>query len=61
MVESQVASVSHVSEWRKQIFPKAWRVVELALEFLKAGQTVTAEQAVPVYIRDEVAVKQFRR
>lgn len=52
---------SHVSEWRKQVFPKARHVAELGLELLKVGQTVTAEQAVPVYVRDEVAVKQVRR
>ena len=52
---------SHVSEWRKQVFPKARHVAELALELLTAGQTVTADQAVPVYIRDEVAMKQVRR
>ena len=52
---------NHVSEWRKQVFPVARHVAELGLELLKAGQAVTAEQAVPVYIRDEVAVKQVRR
>ena len=52
---------NHVSEWRKQVFPKARHVAELGMELLKMGQTVTAEQAVPVYIRDEVAVKQVRR
>lgn len=52
---------SHVSEWRKQVFPMARHVAELGLELLKVGQTVTAEQAVPVYVRDEVAVKQVRR
>ena len=48
---------SHVSEWRRQMFPKARHVAELGLELLKAGQTVTAEQALPVYVRDEVAAK----
>jgi tRNA threonylcarbamoyladenosine biosynthesis protein TsaB len=48
---------SHVSEWRKQLFPKARHVAELGLVLLKAGQTVTAEQALPVYVRDEVAAK----
>lgn len=48
---------SHVSEWRKQVFPMARHVAELSLELLKAGQTVTAEQALPVYVRDEVAAK----
>jgi len=52
---------SHVSEWRKQVFPNARQVAELGLELLKLGQTVTAEQALPVYIRDEVAVKQVHR
>ncbi len=52
---------SHVSEWRKQLFPKARYVAELGLELLKAGQTVMPELALPVYIRDEVAVKQVGR
>ncbi len=52
---------SYVNEWRKQLFPKARHVAKLGLELLKAGQTVTAEQALPVYIRDEVAVKQASR
>lgn len=48
---------NHVSEWRKQIFPVARHVAELGLELFKSGQTVTAEQALPVYVRDEVAAK----
>ena len=52
---------NHVNEWRKQVFPKASQVAALGLELLKAGQTVTAEQALPVYVRDEVAVKQVSR
>ncbi len=48
---------NHMSEWRKQVFPKARHVAELGLELLKAGQTVTAEEALPVYVRDEVAAK----
>lgn len=48
---------NHVNEWRKQVFPKARQVAELGLELFKAGQTVTAEQALPVYVRDEVAAK----
>ena len=39
------------------MFSKARHVVELGLEFFKSGQTVTAEQALPVYVRDEVAAK----
>ncbi|MBI3575072.1 MAG: hypothetical protein HY083_05410 [Gammaproteobacteria bacterium] len=50
-----------MSEWRKQVFPKARHVAEIGLELLKAGQTVTAEQALPVYVRDEVAVKLKRK
>ncbi len=46
-----------LSEWRKQLFPKARHVAELGLELFKAGQIVTAEQALPVYVRDEVAAK----
>ena len=52
---------NHASEWRKKIFPKARHVAELGMELLKAGKTVIAEQALPVYVRDEVAVKQVHR
>lgn len=45
------------SEWRKQVFPVARHVAELSLEFIKSGQIVTAEQALPVYVRDNVAAK----
>lgn len=48
---------AYVSEWRKQVFPRARHIAELGLELLKAGQAVTAEQALPVYVRDEVAAK----
>jgi len=46
-----------VSAWHEQVFPKARYVAELGLESLKAGQTVTAEHALPIYVRDEVAAK----
>lgn len=52
---------NRVSEWHKHVFPKARHVAELGLELLKAGQTVTPELALPVYIRNEVAVKQVGR
>lgn len=48
---------SHMSESRKQVSPKARHVAELGLGLFKAGQTVSAEQALPVYVRDEVAAK----
>lgn len=48
---------NRVSGWHEQVFPNARYVAELGLEFLKVGQTVTAEQALPVYVRDEVAAK----
>jgi len=38
-------------------FPTAQLVVQLATASVKAGDTVSAEQAVPVYLRDKVAVK----
>ena len=50
-----------LGEWRKQVFPVARHVAELGMELLKAGKTVIAEQALPVYVRDEVAVKQVHR
>lgn len=46
-----------VKEWRRQSFPRARHVAELGAAAFQAGQAVSPEQALPVYIRDEVAVK----
>jgi tRNA threonylcarbamoyladenosine biosynthesis protein TsaB len=46
-----------VTEWRKQCFPHARDVAELGAVGFRKGQAIAPEQAIPVYIRDEVAVK----
>lgn len=51
----------HVTGWRKGVCPHARYVAALGAAGLAAGQAVAAEQAVPVYIRDDVAIKQSRR
>lgn len=49
---------TRVIEWRKQCFPHARDVAELGAVGFKQGQAVAPELALPVYLRDEVAVKQ---
>lgn len=46
---------------RSNALPAARAVAELGAAALAAGQTVSPEQALPVYVRDDVAVKQARR
>ena len=46
-----------VKEWRRQCFPRARYVAELGAAAFQAGQAVPPEQALPVYVRDEVAIK----
>lgn len=50
-----------ITEWCRQCFPRARHVAELGAAAFQAGQAVPPEQALPVYVRDEVAVKQSRR
>ena len=49
-----------VTRWLKQAYPRARFVAELAVAAYRAGQAVAAEQALPVYLRDEVAVKRSK-
>ena len=46
-----------IKEWRRQCLPRARHVAELGAAAFQAGQAVPPEQALPVYVRDEVAVK----
>lgn len=46
-----------IKEWRRQCFPRARHIAKLGAAAFQAGQTVPPEQALPVYVRDEVAVK----
>ncbi|HXZ46191.1 MAG TPA: tRNA (adenosine(37)-N6)-threonylcarbamoyltransferase complex dimerization subunit type 1 TsaB [Pseudolabrys sp.] len=50
----------HVAGWQRQGHPRARFVAELAIAAYRVGQTVTAEQALPVYLRDEIAVKRSK-
>lgn len=43
------------AEWLPQVYPTARSVAQLALLELERGATLPAEQAAPVYLRDEVA------
>jgi tRNA threonylcarbamoyladenosine biosynthesis protein TsaB len=49
-----------VSAWEAQRYPRARDVALLGLAALERGEGVSAEQALPVYLRNEVAVKQRR-
>ena len=52
---------SCLTEWRAKVFPTSRAVATLGAAAFAAGQAVSPEQAIPVYIRDEVAVKQKSR
>ena len=43
------------------IYPHARHIARLAAREFEAGKAVPAEQAVPVYIRDKVALKSSER
>lgn len=43
--------------WTATVLPRARDVAQLGLAAFIAGRAVVAEEAVPVYVRDEVAVK----
>ncbi|MBI3575066.1 MAG: tRNA (adenosine(37)-N6)-threonylcarbamoyltransferase complex dimerization subunit type 1 TsaB [Gammaproteobacteria bacterium] len=50
-----------LTKWRAKVFPTGRAVARLGVAAFTAGQAVSPEQAIPVYIRDEVAVKQKPR
>ena len=50
----------HIARWEKQACPRARFVAELAVAEYRGGRTVAAEQALPVYLRDEVAIKRVK-
>jgi tRNA threonylcarbamoyladenosine biosynthesis protein TsaB len=50
-----------VLEWRAQCFPRARFVARLGALAHAKGRALAAEQALPVYLRDEVAVKSLKR
>ena len=49
-----------VREWRAQCFPHARFVGQLGADEYARGRALAPEQALPVYLRDEVAVKRTR-
>jgi tRNA threonylcarbamoyladenosine biosynthesis protein TsaB len=49
-----------VADWRKQVHPRARDVAQLGAVAVEAGKAIAAEQALPVYVRDDVAVKQTK-
>lgn len=48
---------SHLAGWRSGCYPSARCVAELGARDFRAGKAVKAEEALPVYLRDNVAVK----
>jgi tRNA threonylcarbamoyladenosine biosynthesis protein TsaB len=51
---------NHVAAWHAQCFPRARFVARLGASLYEKGMTLTPEQALPVYLRDDVAVKQAK-
>lgn len=49
-----------VSDWREQVYPRAREIGRLGALAFQAGKAVSAELALPVYVRDDVAVKQTK-
>jgi tRNA threonylcarbamoyladenosine biosynthesis protein TsaB len=49
---------SRTKEWRKQCYPHAGDVARLGAAGFARGEMVSPEKALPIYIRDEIAIKQ---
>lgn len=49
-----------ITDWRKQAHPCARDVAQLGALAVQAGKAIAAELALPVYVRDDVAVKQTK-
>ncbi len=52
---------AHLLGIRSDIWPKASSMLQLAQEWLKTHKPLSAEQAQPVYLRDNVAKKEKDR
>lgn len=50
----------HIIEWEREKLPHASDVAKLGLVSHRAGESLSADQALPVYLRDEVAWKKSR-
>jgi tRNA threonylcarbamoyladenosine biosynthesis protein TsaB len=46
-----------ISRWWPDVLPRAGHIAALGARAYRRGELVSAEQAVPVYLRDQVAVK----
>lgn len=49
-----------VARWLPRQYPQARHVAQLASVYAAAGQLLAPEQALPIYIRDDVAMKRSR-
>jgi len=47
----------HLDNWQSKQFPCARHIMPIANALYKSGKQVDADQAIPVYLRDNVAVK----
>jgi len=47
-----------LTNWHRECQPRARHVAELGAAALQAGHAVAPEEALPVYIRNDVAIKQ---
>lgn len=54
VLEAQIGTVQHCDE---KLLPHALDLLPLAQSLIQMGQTITAEQVVPVYLRNDVAKK----
>ena len=52
--------IDHATEWRPQCFPRARFVAQLGAEAQEKNASLTPELALPVYLRDEVALKRIK-
>ncbi len=52
---------THLTQWRTGCYPQARSVARLGAAGFESGKAVTPEQALPIYIRDEVAKKTSTR
>jgi tRNA threonylcarbamoyladenosine biosynthesis protein TsaB len=51
---------NHVAAWHAQCFPRARHVAQLGAYLHEKGVALAPEQAIPVYLRDDVAIKQTK-
>lgn len=52
-----LSTKSAMESWRAEQFPKASDALPIASEIFAAGKMLAAEQAIPVYLRDDIARK----